>query len=107
MATVRVVSESGALESIRQNADSFLSNQLGPDIANDARMLAPVDTGRLASSIGHHLDGHTLIVEATASYAAFVELGHLNFAWGHFVESNPWVEAQPYLQPALYTARRY
>lgn len=107
MATVRVIREPDAVESIRQDADTLLSDQLGPDIANDARMLAPVDTGRLADSIGHHMDGHTLIVEATAPYAAFVELGHRNVAWGHFVESNPWVEAQPFLQPALYTTRRY
>jgi len=87
--------------------DGFLDFRLGQDISLDARAIAPIDTGRLKESIDHIVIDHVLTVEAGAPYAAYVELGHRNVAWGHFVESNPWVEGQPYLAPALYTVRNY
>ena len=51
---------------------------------------APVDTGHLKDSIGLELEdgGMTCVVEPTAEYAAYVELG------------TRFMGAQPYLKPA-------
>jgi hypothetical protein len=71
--------------------DKLAEDRLGPDITADAVRYAPVghtvvydpahprtpahEAGELRRSIGHRMDGHRLIVEATAPYAAYVELG--------------------------------
>jgi hypothetical protein len=71
--------------------DVFGETRLGPEIATDARRYAPVgqswgsdpahprvlphEAGELEASIGNSMDGHDVIVEAAAPYAADVELG--------------------------------
>lgn len=65
--------------------DKFASTQLGPEIRDDAKRLAPVGPstpgppprvgGELRDSIEDHMNGHTLEVWAHAPYAAWVELG--------------------------------
>lgn len=72
--------------------DKLFADRLGPDIEADAKRYAPVGPsyevdqakhprtpsrvgGELRESIGHHLDGHTLVIDAKAPYAAWVELG--------------------------------
>lgn len=104
---ITVVMEPGWQDHLWPAIDEFFDGKLGPDIQGDAERIAPYDTGRLAASIDHIVIDHVLRVEAGAPYAYWVEVGHRNVAWGHFVESNPWVPGQPYLQPALYTARSY
>ncbi|MGW3499360.1 HK97-gp10 family putative phage morphogenesis protein [Streptomyces globisporus] len=63
--------------------------QLCEDIAEDARRLAPVDTGHLRSSIRAEKDR----VVADADYAGAVELGTQH------------TRAQPFLRPAAYRKR--
>lgn len=62
-----------------------------------AKLLAPVDTGRLRSSITHELavdtQGLFALVGSSVEYAAFVELG------------TRYNRGQPYLRPALAAAR--
>ena len=85
----------------------LLSSEEGP-VARDllkrtirveaaAKRLAPVDTGRLRSSITHSLerDGRGLVgfVGSNVSYAIFQEFG------------TRYQRAQPYLRPALRAAR--
>jgi len=48
---------------------------VGENIVNDARMIAPVKTGRLRDSIGAIVYGNILEVHAGAEYAAYVEYG--------------------------------
>jgi len=43
----------------------FAREELGPDVADDARRYAPVRTGALKASIEDHLEGDDLIVSAT------------------------------------------
>lgn len=105
--TVTVVMEPGWEEHFNLAIDEFFEARLGPDIARDARAIAPIDTGRLKESIDHIVIDHVLRVEAGAPYALYVEEGHRNVAWGHFVVDNPWVPGQPFLTPALYTVRSY
>ena len=56
-----------------------------------AKMLCPVDTGRLRNSITHTVDvtGHKAIIGTNVEYAAYVEMGTSR------------TKAQPYLQPAV------
>lgn len=62
-----------------------------------AKQLAPVDTGRLRSSITNQLakdsQGLLALVGSNVHYAAFVELGTSK------------MRSQPYLRPALEAAR--
>lgn len=43
----------------------FAEMRLGPEVADDARKYAPVDTGALKASIEDHLEGDDLIISAT------------------------------------------
>lgn len=65
----------------------------GYAVQNAARMLCPVDTGRLRSSIfsrsGRDSRGYFVEIGTNVSYAAFVEFGTFKS------------RAQPYLIPAL------
>lgn len=98
--------EPGWQEHLAAACDELLDGKLGPAIAEDAKRYAPGRTGRLRDSISHHLEGHTLIVEAAAPYAAYVELGHRIAHGPHMSEDGPKVEhPEPFLRPALYQAR--
>lgn len=66
-----------------------LQLRLAHDVAEEARDRAPRRTGRLAASIGVADEGDTVVVQATAPYAAYVELGTRK------------MRAEPYLMPAL------
>ncbi|MEV5710173.1 HK97 gp10 family phage protein [Actinoallomurus sp. NPDC052274] len=86
--------------------DAYLDTQLGPAIASDAQRYAPKRTGHLASTIGHHVEDHRLVVYATASYAAYVEMGHrVAHGPGMSLLGPKVVAPQPYLRAALYTER--
>lgn len=68
--------------------------KLGHDVANRAKVYAPVDTGRLRSSIaiqGKGTDGNGSFVDVgtRVKYAAFVEFG------------TRYMNPQPFMRPAL------
>jgi HK97 gp10 family phage protein len=72
-------------------------DEIGEAVVEEARRIAPVDTGDLAASI-HAVEetvdgGPGVAIVADVSYAAFVELG---------TSDTP---AQPYLRPALERVR--
>ena len=83
----------------------------------EAQALVPVDTGELQSSIGTgpvELVGSVVrgTVEANAPYAAYVEYGtgqrgeaSAGAGPGPYSPSWPGMPAQPYMRPALDTAR--
>lgn len=54
-----------------------------------AKMLCPVDTGRLRNSITHTSDGESAYIGTNVEYAAYVEMG---------TSKHP--EPQPFLEPA-------
>lgn len=62
-------------------------------VAEEARSLAPVDTGRLRGSIDVVRDGNNHVVVTDAPYAGFVEFG---------TSRQP---AQPFLGPAAETVK--
>lgn len=54
-----------------------------------AKLLCPVDTGRLRSSISHAPDGNTEYIGTNVDYAPYLEYGTVD------------MKAQPYLKPAV------
>lgn len=87
----------------------------GMEAEGYAKDLAPVDTGRLRSSISHQVDERedAVYVGSPLEYAAYVELGTGKYAEGgrptpwvyqddngnwHWTAGNP---AQPFLKPAV------
>ena len=62
-------------------------------VENEAKRLAPVDTGRLRSSITHEADEDGVVVGTNVKYAVYQELGTRY--------QNP----QPFLVPGLLNAR--
>ena len=91
--------------------DELFTTKLGPAIREDAFRYCPKRTGDLANSIEDHLDGHTLIVSATGSgdrsYAAYVELGHRIVAGSPPAVTNRKALSEPFLRPALFSARTF
>jgi len=71
------------------------ADQVAADAAQEMRANAPVDTGRLRDSITHRVnsDGHnvTLVFEASAPHAIYVEYGN----------SNPNYPSQPFMRPVI------
>ncbi|GAG59615.1 unnamed protein product [marine sediment metagenome] len=63
-------------------------------VERDAKILCPVDTGRLRSSITHEIEGTTGRVGSNVEYARIVELGSEDPAFRR--------RPQPYLRPALH-----
>lgn len=80
---------------LKQLVGNMFENKLGPMMEAEVKSNAPVGTGNLRESVSFHVDWAkcSLIVSATGSimrkgsnrkyYAAWVDLGHRVFAWGH------------------------
>lgn len=63
---------------------------VGLHAEGEAKMLAPVDTGRLRNSITHGVEGtDTAYIGSNVEYAPYQEMGTRN------------APAQPYLKPAI------
>ena len=80
-----------------------LLEHLGVEIEADMRDGCPVRTGHLRDSIGHEVDGDTVRVAASASYAAYVVEGHRIVAWGH--DTGRYEPPNDFMRPALYKPR--
>ena len=80
------------LDQLDDAAGVFLDDILNR-IADDARLIVPIDTGALRASIRTTRDGLTGTVGSDLDYASYVEEGTSRMA------------AQPFLSPALYRNR--
>ena len=97
------------------STDEWFGDYLGPEVRDSAREHAPVRQGYLRDGIRDFIEDHTLVVWASSveggadrEYAAFVELGHVNVAWGKWpphANGNDYVKAEPFLRPGLYEVR--
>jgi HK97 gp10 family phage protein len=63
-------------------------------VQSQAKLLAPVDTGRLRASIDRRIEGRTAYVGTNLDYAPYVEYG------------TRYMRAQPYFEPALERKQR-
>lgn len=100
MATVRVVLNPAALYSLLGAPGSPTSRYMlrkGVLVSNAAKVLCPVDTGRLRASIGvsqtFTARGSVTVVGTNVEYGGFIEYGTSR------------QRAQPYLRPALAAVR--
>lgn len=79
------------------------------DVRDDAKIIAPVDTGLLKQSIGSEYVSEILgIVRANVHYAPYVEEGHrvaYRGADGQTHFTGDVVPPQPFMRPALYKQR--
>lgn len=86
----------------------WMNDYLGPQIVGRAKAFCPVDTGNLRAGIHQEMDGLDLIVSADRggadmrSIAAYLELGHRVYHISTGIVGPQWVEARPFLRPALY-----
>jgi HK97 gp10 family phage protein len=74
-------------------AMSTISWIFGAQIAADAQAATPVLTGHLRDSIEHEVQGETVRVGTNVDYAVYVE------------EGTRYMNAEPFLRPALYKVR--
>lgn len=72
---------------------SDLLERLGAEITADAKIACPVETGRLRDSLDYEVRGATLNVGTNVDYAVYVE------------EGTRYMNAEPFLRPALYRVR--
>lgn len=92
MVATHVVFEPGWERRIEGDIHDLL-DRLGSEIAADARIACPVDTGRLRDSIEHEVQGDAVRVGTNVEYAVYVE------------EGTRYMNAEPFLRPALYKQR--
>ncbi len=100
MSDISVVLDNGSLHRLLDSSQGDVAKEIlkrTTQVERRAKQLAPVDTGRLRSSItsrlGSDSQGVVGIVGTNVSYAAFVEFG------------TRYMAAQPFLRPALDAAR--
>ena len=90
VADITFTLDTAALERAVAGLASVELVKIGAAVATEAKRLAPVDTGRLRSSIYSEPDGPDVIVGASAEYAAYVEYG------------TRYQHAQPFMTPAIH-----
>lgn len=110
--STRIEMEPDWREHTYRETDRVFLEELGPAIVADERRYCPVDTGNLLEHcepprLGGDGD-HDLIIENSAHYARWVEMGHMTPTHidGRPVANPPhWVDAQPFLRPAVWQER--
>lgn len=88
MATVDIIDNTSQTLDQLHNAVARALEIIGGQAETYAKMLCPVDTGRLRNSIAHTADGKYAYIGSNVEYAPYVELGTIK------------QQAQPYLRPA-------
>lgn len=102
------------MEHVLELCDNMFETKLGPAMEAEVRRNAPTGTGRLKESVSSSVDRakHALYITATGDesregdrryYAAYVDLGHHQVAWGH--ETDEIIPPTAFMRRALY--RRY
>lgn len=88
---INVTSNRDLIERASDEAIERALEAIGLQCEGYAKMLCPVDTGRLRNSITHSVDAseQKVYVGTNVEYAAYVEMGTSR------------TKAQPYLQPAV------
>lgn len=88
MATVDIVDNTGQTAEAMHAAIGRALEIIGGQAETYAKLLCPVDTGRLRNSITHTADDKFAYIGTNVEYAPYVELG------------TRFQQAQPYLRPA-------
>lgn len=104
---MRIVIDPGAYAHL-EAATTKVVRRLADEVRDDAKnRYVPVREGRLRDSISVEMvDYRTAHIGSDKEYAAPVEMGYHLWLWGVPTEPPRYIPPQPYLRPALYTARR-
>lgn len=106
---VRYDEETGWHDQIAARASEFLG-RVTDDVRDDAKRVAPVDTGALRQSIRSSVSGGVGRVGSDLDYSVWVEEGHrvaYRDSNGEKRFTGTFVPGQSYLRAALYTTREY
>lgn len=92
---------------LRPAIRALLEDDLGPAIADDARMGCPVETGKLQGSIHQVMRADGMAVQIHADAKAEDANGDdLDYTYAGYVEEGTrHMDAQPFLRPALWRRR--
>ena len=109
MSSITFKVEVNDLKEVKEIASESIERaleQCGALWESQAKILSPVDTGRLRNSIEHHAENETtMVVETDVEYAVWVETGHTQQP-GRFVPAigkrlvNDYVPPQPFIKPS-------
>lgn len=89
MSEIKITDNSAEVLRSLTSAKERALEAIGLQAEGYAKMLAPVDTGRLRNSISHTTNDEAAYIGTNVEYAAYQELGTSKMA------------AQPYLRPAV------
>lgn len=83
---VEITSNTDAVRSAMSEAKEKALEIIGLTAESYAKMLCPVDTGRLRNSISHTADEEAAYIGTNVEYAPFVEYGHGGFDGAHYLQ---------------------
>ena len=92
--TIKITDNSDEFIEILKSRIPVALEACGLQAERSAKLLCPVDTGRLRNSITHATKEQTVYIGTNVEYAASVETGHI-------LPSGTYVAPKPYLKPAI------
>ena len=114
MEQIEVTSRRLEVEAAKNETIAKALEDIGGMMERYAKLLCPVDTGRLRNSISHQVEGNTVAVGTNVEYAPYLEFGTGQFAenggrptpWRYQDDKGEWHttrgnKPQPFLRPAV------
>lgn len=92
--TIKITDNSDEFIEILKSRIPVALEACGLQAERSAKLLCPVDTGRLRNSITHATKEQTVYIGTNVEYAASVETGHI-------LPNGSYTAPKPYLKPAI------
>lgn len=92
--TIKITDNSDEFIEILKSRMPVALEACGLQAERSAKLLCPVDTGRLRNSITHATKEQTVYIGTNVEYAASVETGHI-------LPNGSYTAPKPYLKPAI------
>ena len=92
--TIKITDNSDEFIEILKSRIPVALEACGLQAERSAKLLCPVDTGRLRNSITHATKEQTAYIGTNVEYAASVETGHI-------LPNGSYTAPKPYLKPAI------
>ena len=92
--TIKITDNSDEFIEILKGRTPVTLEACGLQAERSAKLLCPVDTGRLRNSITHATKEQTVYIGTNVEYAASVETGHI-------LPNGSYTAPKPYLKPAI------
>ena len=92
--TIKITDNSDEFIEILKSRIPVTLEACGLQAERSAKLLCPVDTGRLRNSITHATKEQTVYIGTNVEYAASVETGHI-------LPNGSYTAPKPYLKPAI------